>query len=118
MYRLVKLVFAMCLLLCMQAPVHAQDKQGVSRGELLYATHCSACHNKQVHWRKEKLVTGWDSLLGQVRRWQANAGLAWSEEEIRDTARYLNATYYRFGSNGKKGYSKGNNEPPPVRGQK
>lgn len=27
------------------------------RGELLYATHCIACHSDKVHWRDKKLVT-------------------------------------------------------------
>lgn len=103
----VAMVFGICLFLCMQAAAHAQDKLSVTRGELLYATHCSACHNEQVHWRQKKLVTDWSGLLDQVRRWQANSGLAWSEEEIRDTARYLNMTYYRFGINGKKVSPKG-----------
>jgi mono/diheme cytochrome c family protein len=67
-----------------------------SRGELLYATHCIACHTTQVHWRQKKLATDWPSLKVQVRRWAANTGLAWTDEEVVDVARYLNATQYRF----------------------
>lgn len=30
-----------------------------SRGELLYSTHCIACHSTQIHWREKNwLVTG------------------------------------------------------------
>ena len=37
-----------------------------------------------------------------MRRWQANAGLGWNEEEVTDVTRYLNAVYYHFPANGKK----------------
>ena len=67
-----------------------------SRGELLYNTHCVACHNTQVHWREGKLVSDWPSLLAQVRRWQAADRLRWSDEDIEGVARYLNDTVYRL----------------------
>ena len=70
--------------------------RGQSRGELLYSTHCIACHSAEVHWRDKKLATDWESLRQQVRRWQANAGLGWSDEEINDVARYLNQRHYGF----------------------
>lgn len=67
-----------------------------SRGELLYTTHCQQCHAAQVHWRAQRSVTDWASLRLQVGRWQANAGLNWSDDDVRAVARYLNALYYRF----------------------
>jgi len=67
-----------------------------SRGELLYSTHCIACHTSQGHWRDGKLATNWSSLRAEVRRWQAAAMLQWSEEDVLDVTRYLNDTFYRF----------------------
>ena len=67
-----------------------------SRGELLYETNCVSCHTKEIHWRDRKLVTDWASLTAQTRRWQRNAGLGWSDEDVEEVARYLNATIYRF----------------------
>jgi membrane peptidoglycan carboxypeptidase len=67
-----------------------------SGGALLYQTHCIACHDKQIHWRDRKLARDWASLAAQVRRWQANIGLAWTNEEIDEVVRYLNRTIYRF----------------------
>jgi hypothetical protein len=67
-----------------------------SRGALLYDTHCTACHSTQVHWRDQRLATDWQSLAVQVRRWQGNAGLRWSDEDIDEVVRYLNKTIYRF----------------------
>ena len=74
----------------------AQPVESPSRGQLLYATHCIACHSDQVHWRAKKLVSDWASLKGQVRRWQSVQALGWSDEDITDVASYLNFLYYRF----------------------
>jgi mono/diheme cytochrome c family protein len=74
----------------------AQPAAPSARGELLYSTHCIACHSREIHWRQKKLATDWASLYLQVRRWAGNGGLGWSEEEIADVARYLNAVHYRF----------------------
>lgn len=92
----------LCLFFGMQMPAQAQIKEGETRGELLYSTHCNACHASKIHWRDKKLATNWRSLKTQVRRWQANADLGWSEEEITDATRYLNAAYYHFPINGNK----------------
>jgi mono/diheme cytochrome c family protein len=90
-----RVLFA-AVLLQAALPLHAQTLVPSSRGELLYATHCIACHTKQVHWRDQRIVTDPSSLTAQVARWQKNTGLNWSSEEIQDVARYLNATVYRF----------------------
>lgn len=101
------LVFALCLLWDAHSPALAQAKHSETRGELLYAAHCIACHAAEIHWREQKLSTDWNSLKAQVRRWQASIGLAWSDEEIADVARYLNATYYDFPDTGQKGLLQG-----------
>ena len=72
----------------------AQDEH--SRGELLYDTHCAACHSKQIHWRDRKLVTDWATLVAQTERWQRNNGLGWSGEEVDAVARYLARQVYRL----------------------
>ena len=82
---------AMALLAVGTAPAAAQ-----SRGELLYTTHCIACHNTQVHWRSKKQVVDWPSLRAQVRAWQATAQLAWTDDDILLVAAYLNEAYYHL----------------------
>ena len=74
----------------------AQPPAATSGGALLYDTHCVACHTTQIHWRDVKLATNWTGLVTQVRRWQANLGLQWTEQEIDDVASYLNRTIYKF----------------------
>ena len=65
-------------------------------GALLYDTHCIACHTEKVHWRNAKRVTDWATLVREVRRWQASAGLSWGDDDIAAVARHLNALFYRF----------------------
>ena len=67
-----------------------------SRGELLYVTHCSACHTAQMHWRANRDATDFPGLVAQVRRWQGVASLGWIDPDINDVARYLNETIYHF----------------------
>ena len=74
----------------------AQAGSTPTRGQLLYDTHCVACHDTQMHWRQNKQATDWKSLVALVRRWQATERLAWSEEDITQVALHLNATIYRY----------------------
>ena len=67
-----------------------------NRGQLLYETHCIACHSAQVHWRDQLLARDWGSLRREVQRWQSIAALNWSEEDVNDVSRHLNQRYYRF----------------------
>ncbi len=67
-----------------------------SRGELLYATHCSFCHTTQVHWRDKRAATDWATLRAQVDRWQSAEALAWNEATVVEVANFLNDTIYRF----------------------
>ena len=67
-----------------------------TRGQLLYATHCISCHTTQMHWRNDKQAYDWNSLKVQVRRWQGNAGLQWSDADITEVAQHLNNAIYRY----------------------
>ncbi len=69
---------------------------GMSQGELLYTTHCIACHTTEVHWRDKKLAKDWRTLIAQVRRWQENSKLNWGDEEVVAVAHYLNGSFYHF----------------------
>jgi len=74
----------------------AMSAQAESRGELLYATHCIACHTTQMHWRDQRIATDWSRLKAEVRRWQRTAALNWNEADIVEVTRYLNDSIYRF----------------------
>ncbi len=82
------------------ADAGAQTSREPSRGELLYSTHCIACHGTQMHWRQNKTATDWNTLRSEVRRWQANNALGWNDDDITDVARYLNDLIYRYAAPG------------------
>jgi mono/diheme cytochrome c family protein len=68
----------------------------LATGELLYLTHCIGCHSAQMHWRDNRIAKDWPGLKFQVKRWQNEAGLLWSEQEVADVAHYLNVVHYQF----------------------
>ncbi len=90
------LPLALALLVTAAAAQAPSPELPPTRGELLYDTHCVACHTTQVHWRERRLATDWDGLKAQVQRWQARARLAWSEDDVLEVTRHLNDTVYRF----------------------
>jgi mono/diheme cytochrome c family protein len=96
MKQLKKQVAALLLLTSVGMLTLAQTLPPETRGDLLYGTYCVACHTTQIHWRNDRKAFDWDSLMFQVRRWQGNTGLAWSEADITEVARYLNETYYSY----------------------
>ena len=96
-------ILAVLLVLCgnlADADTQPMPMRDATRGELLYSTHCIACHDAQVHWREKKLVTDWASLESEVRRWQGISGLGWNNDDIAEVARYLNALHYRLATPG------------------
>lgn len=88
-------VCAMAILLA-AAPSQAQTASPPSRGQLLYATHCVACHDTQKHWRDNRVVRDWDSLVAQVRNWQGAQRLQWNDADIVEVARHLNERFYKL----------------------
>ncbi len=83
-------------LACAGAAALAQPATAPTRGQLLYATHCIECHSTQMHWRDQRQARDWDGLKAQVRRWQGNAALGWSDADIAEVARHLNDTIYYY----------------------
>lgn len=84
------------LLILSANPTLAGEPPAPSRGELLYANHCIACHTIDIHWRDKKLVTDRASLRAQVNRWQGMATLGWDEDDVAQVTRYLNALHYHY----------------------
>jgi hypothetical protein len=84
------------LLSASAAPAQGPAAPREPRGPLLYSTHCVACHTTQVHWREKRLAKDWPGLVSEVRRWQANAGQRWGDEDITLVARHLNGLYYHY----------------------
>lgn len=111
MHKIKLLLFFGCI---MPSYVFAQQLPNESRGELLYAVQCNACHTTEVHWREQKLATDWNSLKVQIRRWQTNMNLGWSDEDIIDVAYFLNSHYYQFLNTEPKSVSQHKTSSPIV----
>ncbi len=97
--RLAAVLVALVPLHVLAAP---PESPSPTRGELLYTTHCIACHTTQMHWRDQRLATDWAGLQAQVRRWQGVAKLGWTDEDILEVTRHLNDRIYRFEPSGDK----------------
>ena len=91
-----KICLSAALTACLAIPAVAQADDDKSRGELLYATHCIACHNEKIHWREKKIARDWAGLKAQVNRWQGISGLGWSDTDIVEVAHYLNVRHYHY----------------------
>ena len=85
-----------CLIASIATTAYSEPTIEMSRGELLYSTHCIACHTTKVHWRDKRLVTDWQSLNNQVRRWQESISLNWNADDVAVVSSYLNAVYYHL----------------------
>lgn len=96
MSRISNLILLLCMLCFPQTLVYGAEEYNEARGQLLYTTHCNACHSSQIHWREQKLVTDWQSLVAQVNRWQFISGLNWSEDEVKDVSHHLDALFYGY----------------------
>lgn len=78
------------------AEAAAQTMSSPSRGELLYSTHCLACHTDKVHWRDKPVAGNFKSLRYEVGRWQKLSALGWNAEDVEAVTRYLNTLYYHY----------------------
>lgn len=67
-----------------------------SRGQLLYETHCAACHDQSVHNRKPRKADSIGKIKYWVTRWSTELKLSWSSSDIDAVAQYLNSKYYKF----------------------
>ena len=102
---LLRYLFALILCLTFLNPVYA-DSHGQTemkstnmdkpRGQLLYETHCAACHDQSVHKRKPRKADSVAKIKSWVSRWSTELKLNWSGSDIDAVASYLNSKYYKF----------------------
>ena len=66
------------------------------RGQLLYETHCNACHGTSVHSRNPRKAKSMDDIKYWVTRWSKELKLDWSAADIDAVAKHVNSKYYHF----------------------
>jgi hypothetical protein len=68
-------------------------------GKELTEKHCVKCHGNEVYTRENRRVTSLEGLHKQVRFCEQNLGLTWFDDQIDNTANYLNLEFYKFDIN-------------------
>lgn len=66
------------------------------RGQLLYETHCTACHETSVHSRNPRKADSIGKVNYWVTRWSEELKLGWSRSDIGEVTSYVNSKYYNF----------------------
>lgn len=67
-----------------------------ANGKQMTEAHCVKCHGNEVYTREHRRVTSLEGLHKQVRFCEQNLGLTWFDDQIEDTATYLNLEFYKF----------------------
>ncbi|WP_316364842.1 c-type cytochrome [Candidatus Thiodiazotropha sp. CDECU1] len=65
-------------------------------GKQLTEQNCVRCHGSEVYTRENRRVTDLPGLHKQVRFCEQNLGLTWFDDQIENTATYLNLEFYKF----------------------
>lgn len=86
------------LLFCLISSLGATAGQAADaqRGKELVDTHCLRCHGSEVYTRPDHKVTSLPGLYKQVQRCEQMLGLTWFDDDIENTATYLNQEFYKF----------------------
>jgi Raf kinase inhibitor-like YbhB/YbcL family protein len=74
--------------------IAGSEPGSLERGRLLYENHCLACHESQVHIRKNHKAHSLDDVHREVIRWTEELQLPWQASEILDVSGYLYQRYY------------------------
>jgi len=70
--------------------------ESLDQGKALTEKNCQNCHQSEVYTRKDHRMTSLTSLETQVGRCEKSLGLQWFNEDIENTAKWLNHSYYHF----------------------
>lgn len=95
MMRRMTAVPALFVVILASSGAHAFDP---AQGRQLVNANCLECHGSEVYTREDRKVKDRKGLTAQVRRCEQALGLTWFDDQVNDTAAYLNHTYYKFGN--------------------
>lgn len=70
--------------------------QADARGQALYETRCTGCHDRSVHQRTARMATNYAAIRASVERWDRATGGSWRDDEVEAVTRHLNGRYYGF----------------------
>lgn len=93
MKSLTTLIGTICL---MGLPLGQASAFDIQAGKSQVTENCTSCHGSELYTRKDRLVTNRKGLSAQVQRCQLALNLNWFDDEVENTAEYLNQDYYHF----------------------
>ncbi len=91
-----KIHFVCSLIFALSASVVSAEEPDMEAGELLVQENCLECHGTEIYTKEVRRVTSQQKLTAQVRRCELSLGLQWFDEDVKNTAEYLNHQYYKF----------------------
>lgn len=68
----------------------------IAAGKKQHQQNCLSCHGSEVYTREDRRVQSRKGLSAQVQRCQLSLNLNWFDDEVENTAEYLNREYYHF----------------------
>jgi mono/diheme cytochrome c family protein len=68
----------------------------ISRGRLLYETHCATCHNERLHQREKSIIRSYAALRAEVGKRAAQTNRVFSPDELEDVIEFLDRSHYRL----------------------
>jgi hypothetical protein len=92
--QMMKTLIPAIMLMLTTTPSLAVDP---AMGKELTEQHCVRCHGSEVYTRENRRVSDLQGLHKQVRFCEQNLGLTWFDDQIENTATYLNLEFYKFG---------------------
>lgn len=68
----------------------------LERGKALHENHCKMCHESVAYQRGDRIAQNYAQVKAQVIRWQTNAGLRWTAEDVDNVTAYVARTFYKL----------------------
>jgi cytochrome c553 len=68
----------------------------VDAGKKQLNENCTSCHGSELYTRSDRRVSSRKGVSTQVQRCQLALNLNWFDEDVENTAEYLNIEYYHF----------------------
>ena len=93
-HRLIALLPTLILVMWVTPSLAAGFDTGT--GKKLVDEHCYACHGTDVYTRDNRRVTSRSGLSAQVQRCELALNLNWFDDDVENSAEYLNLEFYHF----------------------
>lgn len=81
---------------CMLVVSGTGQAADIATGKQQHQQYCISCHGSEVYTRQDRRVQSRSGLSAQVQRCQLALDLNWFDDEVENTAEYLNRDFYHF----------------------